>query len=101
MVDRVPKRRKPISSKWSLGYKTDKKGKMTILKPRLVATGFMQIRDVDFTHSSSSCPSSVSVKLILAVANEKGLPLHPFDVSQAYIRASLDEEVHETSWWLR
>ena len=34
------------------------------------------------------------MKLILAVANEKGLPLHHFDVAQTYIRASLDEEVY-------
>ena len=62
-----------------------------------VTTGsrdFTQIRDEDYTHSSSPCPSSASVKLILAVANEKGLPLRHFDVAQAYIRASLDEEVY-------
>ena len=94
MVDRAPKGRKPVSSKWCFGYKTDNKGKITKLKARLVARGFTQIRDVDYTHSSSPCPSSASVKLILAVANEKGLSLRHFDVAQAYIRASLDEEVY-------
>ena len=94
MVDRVPKGRKPVSSKWCLDYKTDKKGNITKLKARLVATGFMQIHDVDSTHFSSPCPSSASVKLILAVANEKGLPLRHFDVVQAYICAALDEEVY-------
>ena len=94
MVDRVPEGRKPVSSKWCFTYKTDKEGKITKLKARLVARGLTQIRDVDYTHSSSPCPSSASVKLILAVANEKGLPLRHFDVAQAYIRASLDEEVY-------
>ena len=94
MVDRVPKGRIPVSSKWCFGYKTDNKGKITKLKAGSVARGFTQIRDVDYTHSSSPCPSSASVKLILAVANEKGLPLRHFDVAQAYIRASLDEEVY-------
>ena len=94
MVDRVPKRRKPVSSKWPFGYKTDKKGKTMKLKARLVARGFTRIRDIDYTHVSSPCSSSVSVKLILAIANEKGLPLRHFDVVQAYIRASLDEEVY-------
>ena len=32
--------------------------------------------------------------MILAVANEKSLPLRHFDVTQVYIRASLDEEVY-------
>ena len=94
MVDRVPKGRKPVSSKWCFGYKTDKAEKITKFKARLVARGFTQILDVDYTHSSSPCPSSASIKLVLAVANEKGLPLRHFDVAQAYIRASLDEEVY-------
>ena len=94
MVDRVPEWRKPVSSKWCFTYKTDKEGEIMKLKARLVARGFTQIRDVDYTHSSSPCSSSASVKLILAVANEKGLPLRHFDVAQAYIRASLDEEVY-------
>ena len=67
--------------------------KITKLKARLDARGFTQIRDVDYNHSLSPCPSSASVKLILSAANEKGLPLRHFDVAQAYIRASLDEEV--------
>ena len=83
-----------VSSKWCFDYKTDKEGKITKFKPRLVARGFTQIRDVDYTYSSSPCPSLASIKLVLAVANEKGLPLRLFDAVQAYIRASLDEEVY-------
>ena len=94
MVDRVPKERKPVSSKWWFCYITDHNGKITKFKARLVARGLTQIRDVDYTHSSSLCPSSASVKLILSVANKKGPPLRHFDVAQAYIRASLDEEVY-------
>ena len=52
------------------------------------------MRDVDYTHSSPPCPYSASIKLVLAVANEKGLPLRHFDVAQAYICALLDEEVY-------
>ena len=94
MVDRIPKGSKPVSSKRCLSHKTDKKGKIMKLKARLVGRGFTQIRDVDYTHSSSPCLSSASVKILLAVANEKGLPLRHFDATQAYIRASLDEEVY-------
>ena len=67
---------------------------MTKFKARLVARVFTQIRDVDYTHSSSPCLSSASIKLVLAVGNEKGLPLCHFDVIQAYIHASLDEKVY-------
>ena len=91
MVDRVPKRRKPVGTKWYFDYKTDKEGKTTMFKSRLVARGFTQIRNVDYTHSSSPCPSSAFIKLVLAVANERGLPLYHFVIAQAYIWASLNE----------
>ena len=94
MVDRVPEGRKPVSSKWCFDYKTDKEGKITKCKARLVARGFTQIRDVDYTHSSSPCPSSASIKLVLAVANERQLPIYHWDVAQAFIRATLDDEVY-------
>ena len=35
------------------------------------------------------------MKLVLAVANERGLPLYRFDVAQAYVRTSLNEEVYK------
>ena len=90
-VDRVPEGGKPVGSKWSFDYKTDKEGKITKFKATLVVRGFTQIHNVDYTHSSSPCPSSASIKLVLAVANERGLSLYHFDVAQAYTRASLDE----------
>ena len=39
MVDRVPKGRKPVSSKWCFDYTTDKEEKNKF-KARLVARGF-------------------------------------------------------------
>ena len=52
-VDRVPKGRNPVSSKWCFDYKADKDGKITKFKASLVARGFTQIRDVNYTYSSS------------------------------------------------
>ena len=94
MVNRVPEGRKPVDYKCCSDYETDKKGKITKFKARLVARGFTQIRNVDYTQSSSPCPSSTFIKPVLAAANERGLSLYHFDVAQAYIRVSLDEEVY-------
>ena len=94
MVDSVPEGRKPVGSKWCSDYKTDKEGSITKFKAGLVTRGFTQIRTVDYTHSSSPCPSSASIKLVLAAANEWGPPLYQFDVAKAYIWASLDEKVY-------
>ena len=95
MVDRLPGERKPVGFKWCLDYNANKEGNIIKFKARLVARGFTQIRKVNYTHSSSSCPSSASIKLVLVViANERRLPLYHFDIAQAYIQASLDEEVN-------
>ena len=94
IVDRVPERRNSVGSKWFSDYKTHEEGKMTTFEVRLVPRRFTQIRNVETTHSSSSCRSSASIKLVLAVANERRLSLYHFDVVPAYVRASLDEEVY-------
>ena len=93
VVAELPKGRKAVGSRWVFNFKTDKDGNIVKFKARLVAKGFSQIRNVDYTFSPSPCPSSTSIKLITAVANENGLSIFHFDVAQAYIRAKLDEEV--------
>jgi len=92
-VDGTPEGRRPVSSKWRFTWKTNKDGKIEKFKARLVARGFSQIPNVDYFHSSSPCPSSASIKLMLAVANEKSLKLNHWDVKQAFTHAKLDEDV--------
>ena len=94
MVDGVPEGRKPVSSKWCFVYKEDKKRNITKFKTTVVTREFTQIRNVDYTYSSSPYLSSASIKLVLAVAHERGLSLYNFEVTQAYSRASLIEEVY-------
>lgn len=92
-VDRTPEGRRPVSSKWRFTWKTNKEGKIEKFKARLVARGFSQIPNVDYFHSSSPCPSSASIKLMLTVADEKSLTLNHWDVKHAFTHAKLDENV--------
>ena len=69
MVNRILERRKSVGSKLCFDYITEKEGNITKFEASLVARGFTQIRDVDYIHSSFSCPSSASIKLELALAN--------------------------------
>ncbi|CAB1104728.1 unnamed protein product [Ectocarpus sp. CCAP 1310/34] len=82
-VDGAPEGRRPVSSRWCFSWKTNKEGKVENFKARLVARGFSQIPNVDYFHSSSPGPSSASIKLMLAVADEKGINLNHWDVKQA------------------
>ena len=61
MIDRLPKGRKPLRSKWCFDYRTDKEGNITKFKARLVARRLTQIRSVDYIHSSSPCPPLASI----------------------------------------
>ena len=69
MVDGVPEGRKPVSSKWCFVYKEDKKQNITKFQTTVVTREFTQIRNVDYTYSSSPYLSSASIKLVLAVAH--------------------------------
>ena len=56
-------------------YKTDKDGLIVKTKARLVAKGFSQVQDVDYFQTFAPTPSSASVKILAAVANEHGLKI--------------------------
>ena len=79
--------RKPVSAKWVFSYKTDKDGLIVKTKARLVAKGFSQVQDVDYFQTFAPTPSSASVKILVAVANEHGLKIFYFDLAQAFVRA--------------
>ncbi|CAN0341422.1 unnamed protein product, partial [Ectocarpus sp. 13 AM-2016] len=57
-------------AKWIFSHKTNEKGLIVDFKARMVARGFSQIPGVDFHHSSSACPSVVSIKTMVAESTE-------------------------------
>ena len=63
---------------------------MAKTKARLVAKGFSQVQDVDYFQTFAPAPSSASIKMLAAVANEHGLKIFHLDVAQAFVRAKLD-----------
>ena len=79
--------------KWVRNWKTDDRGDVIKPKFRMVARGFGQIHNVDFPETFAPTPSAASVKIDVAVANEKGWLMWHLDVKQAFIQAYLDEAV--------
>ena len=78
--------RKSVGAKWLFSYKTDKDGLIVKAKARHVAKGFSQVQDAHYFQTSASKPSSASVKILPAVANEHGLKIFHLDVAQACVR---------------
>ena len=58
-----------------------------------MAKGFSQVQDVDYFRAFAPTPSSASVKILAAVANEHGWKIFHLNVAQAFVRANLDAEI--------
>ena len=52
------------------------------------------MQDVDYFQTFAPTPSSASVKILAAVANEHGLEIFHLDVAEAFVRAKLDAEIY-------
>ena len=70
-----------VGPRWVRTYKSDGHRNFLETKSRVVAKGFTQVRDVDYHETTSPTPASALVKMIAAVANEKGLPVFHHFVS--------------------
>ena len=88
----LPKGRKVVWSRWVHTYKGDGHGNCLKSKSGVVAKGFTQVQDTGYHETTSPTPASAPVKMIAAIANEKGLPVFHLDVSQAFAQAPLEEE---------
>ena len=90
----MPKVRKVVGSRWVHTYKGDGHGNCLKTKSRVVPKGFTQVQDVDYHETTSPTPASAPLKMIAAIANEKGLPVFHLDVSQAFVQVPLEEEIY-------
>ena len=90
----VPHGRKIVGSRWVHSYKSDELGNFVKTKSRLVAKGFTQMPNINYYETTSPTPASAPVKITAVAANELGLPVFHLHVSQAFVQAPLDEEIH-------
>ena len=59
-----------IDAKWVYNWKTDEQGWIVKAKTRLVARGFKQREGIDFGETFAPTVSSLSVRLLSAIACE-------------------------------
>ena len=66
---------------------------MAKVKEGLVAKGFSQVQDVDYSQTLAPTPSPAPIKIRAAVSNEQGLNVFRSDLT-AFVRANRDAGIY-------
>ena len=82
-----------LSTKGVFAIKRDKDGNVRKLKYRSVVRGFLQIKGKDYDDVFAPVAASPSTRLILSIASMLGLFVRQFDVSGAFLNATMDHRV--------
>lgn len=92
----LPTGYRPIGLKWVYKVKKDAKGTVIRHKTRLVAKGYIQRHGVDYDEIFAPVARLETVRLILALAAQRGWSVHHLDVKTAFLHGELKEDVFVT-----
>jgi len=90
----LPKGKKIVGCKWvfSVKYKAD--GSIDRHKERLVAKGFTQTYNIDFTKTFSPVTKLNTIRVILSLAENLDWPLLQLNVKNIFLHGNIEEEVY-------
>jgi len=93
-IVRLPEGEKAIGSGWVFRVKRNADGSIERYKGRFVAKGFSQRPGLDFTEVFAPTVRMATIRLILAIAAIEGLHLRSVDISNAFLKGDLEEEIY-------
>lgn len=93
LVD-LPPGRKPIKTMWVFKTKRAEDGTITRYKARLVAKGCSQKYGIDYGETFSPVVRYSSIRILIALAAQRGLQIDQMDAITAYLQGNLDEEIY-------
>ncbi|CAI5474475.1 unnamed protein product [Closterium sp. Yama58-4] len=94
LVDRAAvKGRRVLSGKWVFRLKTNADGTIERFKARWVVRGYDQRHGIDFDQTFAPVSRHTSVRILLAIAAAKHLPLRQIDVKNAFLYALVDATI--------
>lgn len=91
---KLPVGHKPIGLKWVYKLKKNSDCEVVKHKARLVAKGYVQKKGVDFDEVFAPVARLDTVRLILALAANRGWQVHHLDVKSAFLHGELEDEVY-------
>ena len=92
LVDR-PTHKKAIGVKWIYRTKLNPDGSVNKHKARLVVKGYAQLFGVDFSETFAPVARLDTIRMLLALAAQKGWHIHQMDVKSAFLNGYLEEEI--------
>jgi hypothetical protein len=90
----LPAGHKAIGLKWIYKLKRNAEGEIVKHKARLVAKGYVQEQGIDYEEVFAPVAILDTVKLILALAANRGWKVHHLDVKTAFLNGELEEDVY-------
>jgi hypothetical protein len=90
----LPPGQKAIGLKWIFKLKKNANGEVVKHKARLVAKGYVQQEGVDFDEVFAPVARLDTIRLILALAANRGWQVHHLDVKTAFLNGELEENVY-------
>lgn len=90
----LPPGQKRTGLKWVYKLKRNSDGEVVKYKARLVAKGYVQKQGVDYDEVFAPVARLDTIRLILALAANRGWEVHHLDVKIAFLNGDLEEEVY-------
>jgi hypothetical protein len=85
---------KRVDCKWVYKTKYDFKGKIKRFKTRLMAKGFTQQEEIDYTETFLPVSKKDSFRIMMALVAHYDLELHQMDVKTVFFNGDLQESVY-------
>ena len=92
-ITQLPEGKNCVGCKWVFKLKTNAEGKITRYKARLVARGFTQRKEIDYSETYSPVVNFSVIRLLSALSVEYQYTRH-VDVKNAYLYGNLREEIY-------
>ena len=90
----LPEDKKEIGVKWVFRTKFNPDGSIFKHKARLVVKGFAQVTGVDYGDTFAPVARHDTIRLLLALAGQKGWRVYHLDVKSAFLNGILLEEIY-------